>query len=162
MNCTEIMVKNPVVLRPSMKVREVVPLVLKVGTRYLPVVDEDGLFVGIFSSMTLIKHLLPHSVSLKKGKNPFELTFMQSSIGELSERLHMIIDDEIVHHILQDFDKMPVCTPETSMMEALNLLYKHHYHVVVLEKGSRRFLGVITIRGALEAIYCECEDSGEF
>ena len=119
-NCSSIMIAEPRILHPKMTIKEVFPIIRQVGTRFLPVVDDAGDFVGTFSSMTLIKLLLPSSVSIKEKKNP--------------------------------------CTPQTSIMEALNLLYHYHYHVVVLAPNSRQFLGVITVKGVLDCIHATVRD----
>lgn len=148
--CSSIMIAEPTILHPAMSIKEVFPIIRGVGTRFLPVVDDAGDFVGTFSSMTLIKLLLPSSVSIKAGKNPFDLMFMQTTLDELGERLREIGDAPITDHIFTD--DIPTCTPQTSIMEALNLLYQHHYHVVVLAPDSRQFLGVITVKGVLDSI----------
>lgn len=148
--CSSIMIAEPTILHPKMTLKEVFPIIRHVGTRFLPVVDDAGDFLGTFSSMTLIKLLLPSSVSIKEGKNPFDLMFMQTTLAELSERLEEIGDLPITEHIFTD--DVPTCTPQTSIMEALNLLYHYHYHVVVLAPDSRQFLGVITIKGVLDSI----------
>ncbi|SUO97526.1 CBS domain-containing protein [Suttonella ornithocola] len=145
-----IMIPSPVKLHPDITLIQAVHTMREVGARYLPVVDDRGNYLGGFSSMTIIRLLLPQSVSIKEGKNPFELNFMNTTIEELRERLGERGHEPITEHILKD--KLPVCTPNTSIMEALNILYKYHYHVVITEEGSRRFLGVVTINGVLEHI----------
>lgn len=155
-NCSSIMIAEPRILHPKMTIKEVFPIIRQVGTRFLPVVDDAGDFVGTFSSMTLIKLLLPSSVSIKEGKNPFDLMFMQTTLDELGERLQEIGDSLITDHIFTD--DVPTCTPQTSIMEALNLLYHYHYHVVVLAPNSRQFLGVITVKGVLDCIHATVRD----
>lgn len=148
--CSSIMTAEPTVLRPSMTLKEVFPIIRQAATRFMPVVDETGNYIGTFSSMTLIKLLLPQSVSIKAGKNPFDLMFMQTTLQELTERLQEIGDLPITEHIF--VDDVPTCTPQTSIMEVLNLIYQHHYHAIVLAPDSRQFLGVVTIKGVLDAI----------
>lgn len=148
--CASIMIPDPVTLRPDITLAEAVAIMRKVRSRYLPVVDANGDYIGGFSSMRIIKLLLPQSVSIKAGKNPFELNFMNTTVEELQERLGERAQEPITEHIL--LDKLQVCTPQTSLMEVLNLLYKHHYHIVVCEPNSRRFVGVVSIGGVLDHI----------
>lgn len=148
--CASIMIPNPVTLRPDITLAEALATMQRVRSRYLPVVDEKGDYIGGFSSMTVIKLLLPQSVSIKAGKNPFELSFMHTTLEELQERLGERGQEPITEHIL--LDKLQVCTPDTGLMEVLNLLYQYHYHVVVCEPNSRRFVGVVSISGVLDHI----------
>lgn len=148
--CADIMIPQPVILRPDITLNEAFNKIHNIGVRYLPVVNEEGDFVGIFSSMTLIKLLLPSSVSITGGSNPLDLAFMYNSIEELREKLEERGHEPITDYILTD--NLPVCTPKTSIMEALNILYKNHYHVVITAPNSKKFLGVVTINGVLDQI----------
>lgn len=148
--CADVMIPNPATLHPNMTLGEAVAKLLDVRVRYLPVVDDNGDFVGTFSSMTVIRMLLPQSVSIKEGKNPFELSFMHTTVEELQARLGERGNDPIAAHIQEE--KLKICTPDTGMMEAINLLYKHHYQLVVCEPNSRKFLGVVSISGVLRHV----------
>lgn len=148
--CANIMIPNPVTLHPDVTLDEAFATLRQVGTRYLPVVDDNHIFIGGFSSMTLIQLLLPQSVSIKAGKNPFELSFMRTTVEELRERLDERRQETIREYILPN--KLPICRPDTSIMEALNILYQHHYHAVIVEPETGRFLGVVTINGVLDHI----------
>lgn len=148
--CADIMIAQPVILRPDITLNEAFHTIHNIGVRYLPVVNDDGDFVGIFSSMTLLKLLLPNSVSITRARNPLDLAFMYTSIEELQERLKERGQEPITDYILTE--NLPVCTPKTSIMEALYILYKNHYHVVITAPNSKKFLGVVTIHGVLEQI----------
>ena len=37
-------------------------------------------------------------------------------------------------------------------MEALYLIYQYHSHAIIVEAGSRRFCGVVSINGVLDHI----------
>ncbi|MBP3194544.1 MAG: CBS domain-containing protein [Cardiobacteriaceae bacterium] len=149
-SCTSIMLSDPITLKPTLTIKETLEIVRNSPSRYMPVVDENGDYLGVFSSMTLIRLLLPESVSIKGGKNKFELDFMDTSLPELKEKVAQFADKQIKEYIITD--EVPTCTPKTSVMEALNLLYKHRYHTIVLEENSRKFLGIVSIKGTFKKI----------
>lgn len=148
--CRDIMLTQPVVLRPEQTLLEALHTIHHRGVRYLPVVDDAGNFVGIFSSLTLMRLLLPQTFSIKMGKMPVDLNFMRTSIEELRERLAAVGHESISQHIIRE--DIPTCTPDSSIMEAIHLLHAHHAHVIITEPGSRKFVGIVTINGLLDYV----------
>lgn len=149
--CRDIMLTNPVVLRPDQTLLEALRTIHNSGVRYLPVVDEEGNFVGIFSSLSLMRLLLPQTFSINMGKMPVDLNFMRTSLEELRERLGEHAHESISRHIVNE--DIPTCTPDSSIMEAIYLLHVHQAHVMVTEPGSRKFVGIVTINALLSHIF---------
>ncbi|MDO4642922.1 MAG: CBS domain-containing protein [Cardiobacteriaceae bacterium] len=146
------MIERPLTLHPSMTMAQAFEEIHHRGIRFFPVVDDNGDFMGVFSSISLIELLLPRGLinSLDKKKNPPELNFMQPSLEELRKRLQERGDEPIRDFLVtQD---VPLCTPDTSLMELLYTIYLHYSHVIVVEEGSRRFLGIVSIDGILDHI----------
>lgn len=148
--CRDIMLTNPVVLRPDQTLLQALHIIHGRGVRYLPVVDDAGNFVGIFSSLTLMRLLLPQTFSIKMGKMPVDLNFMRTSLEEVRERLGEISHETIGNHVIRE--DIPTCTPDSSIMEAIHLLHAHHAHVIITEPGSRKFAGIVTINGLLDHV----------
>lgn len=149
--CRDIMLTSPIVLRPDQTLLEALNTIHNIGVRYLPVVDEEGNFVGIFSSLTLLRLLLPQALSIGMGKKPVDLNFMRTSVEELRERLASRSTETISRHIIKE--DIPTLTPESSIMEAIHLLHAHHAHVIITAApDSRKFVGIVTINGLLNHI----------
>lgn len=148
--CGSIMIANPTTLAPDCSLLEALRTIRACSVRYLPVVDAEQNFVGIFSSLTLLSVLLPQSMNINMGRRPPELKFMRPTVGELTERLGVLADEPILDYIIRD--DISVCHPDSSIMAAIHLLNEHHAHVIVTEKDSKRFLGIITINGLLDHI----------
>lgn len=140
--CGHIMSRNPVTLKPDCTFKEALRTTRENGVRYLPVVDENQQFLGVFSSLTLLNLLLPQALSINMGKKPVDLNFMRTSIEDLQEKLGEIGNQAIREHLITD---IPTCHEESSIMEAIHILHDHHTHVIITEKDSKRFVGVITI-----------------
>lgn len=149
--CRDIMLTNPAVLRPDQTLFEALHTIHNHGVRYLPVVDEEGNFVGIFTSLELLRLLLPQTFSINMGKKPVDLNFMRLSVEELRERLGERGNETISQHIIDK--NIPTCTPDSSIMEAIYLLHTHQAHVVVTASGSRQFMGIVTINTLLNHIF---------
>lgn len=150
--CRDIMIDHPLTLHPAMTIAEAFEVIHHRGVRYFPVVDDAGDFVGIFSSMSLIELLLPRGITANpaRGKKLPELDFMKTTVEELRYRL-----SERGHEPITDYlttESIPLLHPETSLMEALYLIYQYHSHAIIVEKGGRRFLGVVSINGILDHI----------
>lgn len=150
MSCTEVMLKDPILLRPDTTIKEIFPIIRKIGKRYLPVVDENNNYIGVFSSLILISMLLPKSVQVQFGKSNLDLSFMTTNLQELKEKLKEHANDKIKDHI--SINAVPTCTPRTTILQAINLLYRHQNHVVVLEENSKQFVGVITVKSIYKHI----------
>ncbi|MDO4435990.1 MAG: CBS domain-containing protein [Cardiobacteriaceae bacterium] len=145
--CGHIMLKNPATLSPNCTFEEALLALRKNSVRYMPVVNDAGEFVGLFSSLTLLNLLLPQALSINMGKKPVDLNFMRTSMEDLVERLGEIGNNPIQEHLITD---IPTCYEDSSIMEAIHILHDHHNHVIITPKDSKRLLGVITINGLLD------------
>lgn len=141
--CEHIMVKDPVTLQPDCTFNQALAIAQECSVRYLPVVDENGRFLGLFSTLTLLNLLLPQAVSINMGKKLVDLNFMRTSMDALRAKLGEIGDELIGKHLLTD---VPICHADSSIMEAIHILHNHHTHVVVTDKATNRLLGIITIK----------------
>ncbi len=118
------------------------------GMRNLPVVDDDGRFLGVFSTVHLIELLLPVAATVEGGLT--DLSFVQDSLDDIRERYK-----NVENHKVGDFiesEHVPVVHTGTSLVEAMLLLYQHRTHVTVVEESTNKVVGVITVNGILEAL----------
>ena len=149
--CRDIMIANPETLHPDQSLHEALSKIRKSGMRYLPVVDSNGAFLGIFSSVKLLELLLPQSVSINMGRKMVDLNFMKTNVEELQERLDTIGHEPVSQHILTR--DIPTCSPDDSIMEAIFILHQHHAHVIVTAENSNQFIGIITINALLDCLH---------
>lgn len=151
--CRDVMLPHRPTLHPAMTIAGAFSAIHSRNERYFPVIGDAGNFVGVFNSMSLVELLLPRGLTANIGKDtsPPDLNFMTTTIAELRMRLHEQSDKPITDFLVTE--GVPLCTPDTSLMEALYLLYRlRRGHGVVLEKGSRRYLGLISINSVLDSI----------
>lgn len=148
--CRDIMIANPKTLAPEQTLHEALNVIHNSGVRYLPVVDHNGDFVGIFSSIKLLERLLPQSISINMGRKMADLNFMKTNIEELQEQFNILGHEPVHQHMITR--DIPTCSPDDSIMEAIYILHQHHAHVIVTEENSDRFIGVITINALLDRL----------
>lgn len=148
MSLNEIMLSDPQTVGPEATVPTAFRLMKQFGMRNLPVVDDDGRFLGVFSTVHLIELLLPVAATVEGGLT--DLSFVQDSLDDIRERYK-----NVENHKVGDFiesEHVPVVHTGTSLVEAMLLLYKHRTHVTVVEESTNKVVGVITVNGILEAL----------
>ena len=82
MKANIIMNPHPMTLRPTDTVATAADRILKHHLRHLPVVDEQGRYLGTFSVYSLLKLTLPKAVLDKHGLD--NVSFVTESVEDLA------------------------------------------------------------------------------
>ena len=147
--CGSVMGPNPIVLTPETSLGEALHTLRRAELRYLPVVDAGGHLVGVFSSLRLLALLLPQVMSINMGKTPLELNFMRTSLEDLQQRFRELADRPIAEFLIR---RLTYCTPETSLMEVVNLVHKYQARVFITEPETHKLLGVVSTEQLIDQI----------
>jgi len=134
---------NPVFLRTSDTVARGAELIMSKQRRSLPVVDEEGRYVGMFSANCLLYLVLPQAATMEKGLD--SLPYVQNSMNDLRERLKKYLDKP-VSLCLKKKD-VAVVHPDTPLVETLLTLYKARANLPVVDRVSGRLVGTISYYG---------------
>jgi CBS domain-containing protein len=146
-----IMNPDPMTLRPTDTVATAADRILKHHLRHLPVVDEQGRYLGTFSIYSLLKLTLPKAVLDKHGLD--NVSFVTESVGDLAQRLGGRRDEPVVNWLSQDD---PVMHPDTPTMEIMLLmLHGRTTSVPVVNKTNGRLEGIISFWDVLEKLLAE-------
>lgn len=160
LTCKDVMGKSQATLSPTDTVSTAFHLMRKKGIRFLPVVDADGVYLGVFTSPTLIKLLLPRAMTIelsggkKHNKSINNLGFYKIDEETFQESLAEEKDEPVINH-LSDPGNIPTVNPDTAVMEGVLLLHKYKRHVIVVEPDSNKFVGVVSINSMLKTIFDE-------
>lgn len=112
--------------------------------RKLVVLDGER-FVGFFSLKGIIRHLLPKALTLQEEIPDME--FIHGDEADVIERLGAL-GEKILSDVVTE---PPVfVTNETDLTETLRHLYVHDSPLPVVDKLSRKFLGLVTAQSMLE------------
>lgn len=119
----------------------------------MPVVDPEGRYLGMFGRSRLFELILPKVVAIDTdlpnlARLP-DLSFFPDDLGLVHERLREFAADSVGTHL---DTKVPVLHPDTPIVATLFLLYRTRNFLPVVDKASRRLVGLVTIWNAIAAI----------
>lgn len=156
LTCQDVMVSpdRQITVGPETSVSDAFQLFKKHRARFLPVVDDKGVYLGVFTAPTLLKLLLPRAATI--GLNTDSMQFSIDSLGFMSlttedfqERLAALKDENVRDNMSSPVN-IPVVAPSTPIMEGIFLYYKFKRHVVLVEPGTGRFVGTVSSNSLLE------------
>jgi CBS domain-containing protein len=109
--------------------------------RSLPVVDDKGIYRGTFDLLNIWEILLPRAALLASQSVP-DLSFLSGSRENLVQKLNEAAPRPISEFL--DNDKTFILYPDTPVEEAILLLYRRSAPLPVVDRKSRKLLGVVT------------------
>lgn len=146
--CTRAMVSEATTLKPDNTVEEALKLFEERNIRNVPVVDDKGEFLGLFGLRQIVLNLLPKAATMEKGLD--NLNFVVDAAPGIAKRLrklHPVTVGEIMNADASYVHE------ETSTIEALRVMSEKGSPVVVVEKDSKRFKGIISRKTLLANLY---------
>ncbi|NVO57996.1 CBS domain-containing protein [Rhodobacteraceae bacterium B1Z28] len=116
--------------------------------RFLPVVDTQGKFAGVFTAPTLIKMILPNAaligMSSEATRVPISsLSFMDLTKEDFKEQITRLNEERVGDHMSNPAN-IPVAAPDTPVMEGIFLIHKFKRHVFLVEPDTGRFVGTVS------------------
>ncbi len=139
MTARSVMNPNPAVLRCSDKISLAADHVMAQRCRRLPVIDEEGRYVGVFGINCLLRLVLPKAVVMENGLET--ASFMRTTLSDLHRRFNEVKDEPINICMGED---APTVAPDLPLVETLRILYKHMGSLPVVDPDDGRLLGVVT------------------
>ena len=147
MNAKILMNPNPMTLRPSDTVATAADRILKHHLRHLPVVDEQGCYLGTFSIYSLLKLTLPKAVLDKYGLD--NVSFITENLVDLAQRLGSRREEPVRNWL----NIHEVAHPDTPAMEVMLLmLHGRTTSVPVVNKENNRLEGIVSFWDVLEKL----------
>lgn len=135
MKVKEFMEETEITLRRNQSLKEAARIFVEEGRHILPVVDEDGNFLGILRKMDLIWPFIPFYEG--EPLNP-------GSLSDEDARLYLVED-------VMEWD-VPTVSPDDDIAKAAALLGKEGFESIpVVEEG--KFLGIITTTAICRAFF---------
>ncbi|RRS31296.1 MAG: hypothetical protein OI74_14610 [Gammaproteobacteria bacterium (ex Lamellibrachia satsuma)] len=130
---------SPTVLKPTDTISTAVQEIMQHRYRQVPVVTEDGGFLGVFGVNCLLKLVLPKAAVMEKGLT--SLSFVYESLGDLHQRLKDMEHEPISICMKQDVE---IVTPDTPLVETLLVLYRNRTSIPVVDPENNKLLGMIS------------------
>ncbi len=139
MTAESVMDPNPTVLKPTDTIRTAATYILDNRYRALPVVDDEGRYIGIFGVNCLLRQVLPKAVMMESGLE--NVGFIHETLHDLHERLLEVENNPITTCMHSDITTV---TPNTPLVETLLLLYRTRISIPVVAPGTGKLVGMIS------------------
>ncbi|MEP2781613.1 MAG: CBS domain-containing protein [Pseudoruegeria sp.] len=156
LTCQDVMVapERQITIRPEASVAEAFQLIKKNRARFLPVVAEDGKYVGVFTAPTLLKLFLPKAAIIALNDDTMRvplsgLGFMSLSKEDFNAQLEALQYEKVGKNMSNPAN-IPVTAPDTPIMEGIFLYYKFKRHVVLVEPATGLFVGTVSSNSLLD------------
>ncbi len=149
MTAQTLMNPNPVTLRLTDTVAAAAEHIIKQHLRHIPVVDDQGRYVGTFSIYSLLQLALPKAVTMKAGLS--NAGFVNEETPELAQRLRERGNEPVANWLSKD----PVLYPDSSAMDALLMLLQGRVSVPVVDKQSQKLAGMMSSWNVIEKLTTE-------
>lgn len=143
----DVMVVDPITVKPSDSVETVLKLLEEKHISGLPVVDEEGKVVGVVSEADLL-------FKEKPIRMPLYLTFLDSIIylepldkfrQQLKKSLGVLVEDVMSSNPI-------TISPDTSVSQAAELILNKRINRLPVVDGTERLVGIITRNDLLKAL----------
>lgn len=140
-------------LTPDVTVGEAMLKMCEHKVHNLPVVDENGAFVGLFSLRRVTHALLPVAAQISDIRLDFDMSFLSDQSDNYLLRLREL-GTRPVADLLEKKKKLRFCTPETPIPRLLQLLSENPttLPVVVLEGKKKKVVGMVSTWDVLNKI----------
>ena len=108
--------------------------------RSLPVVDDEGRFLGMLTADCLLYLCLPKAATMERGLDG--VAYIQESLQDLGERLNRYMNEPVTL-CLKQRDRS-VVHPNTPLVETLLRLYETKDNLSVVDKETECLVGMIS------------------
>jgi len=139
MTASAVMDPNPTVVHPDDIIDTAARHIMAHRYRNLPVVDDEGRYLGIFGVNCLLKLVLPKAAVMEKGLD--SLSFVHETLADLHLRLNEIGQEPVSVCMNTELVTVP---PDHPLVETLLILYRTKTSIPVVEPESGRLLGMIS------------------
>ncbi len=146
-----IMTSDLVVVKPTDKVSDALSLMHEHNLHDLPVVDDEGSFVGMFGRRRFVQALLPMAARDKYGLS--DLSFLPDREKELNKHLKRVGDDPVSKY-LEKKKYLTFCKPNTPFPKLLHMLCESSSSmpVVVIKGKEKKVVGMVSTWDVLDKL----------
>lgn len=158
LTCADVMVSPDLqkTIHPDASVAEALDSLRSRRARFLPVVDENGKYHGVFSAPTMLKLLLPKAATIGLNTDSMRVSmdnlgFMNLETEHFSQQVESLKKEKVTDN-MSDPNNIPVAAPDTPIMEGIFLMYKFKRHVMLVEPKTQRFVGTVSANSLFDNV----------
>jgi CBS domain-containing protein len=138
---------RPIALKLTDRLQDAAEIILTHHFRNVPVVDEQGRYLGVISSNRLLASILPKAATLDEGMA--DLSFVKDTVEDLRERWREAEDLPVTQFLDTSLRTVP---PDASLTETLLALYQNRTSLPVVEQPCGRLVGIVSHWGVGMAV----------
>ncbi len=138
MKASDVMDPHPSTLKATDLIETAVNKIMSHRYRAIPVVNEHGCYVGMFSINCLLKQVIPQAVFLHGLEN---VSFIHESLLDLYNRFDAVKHEPISICLSEDIKSVG---PDTPLTDTMLQLYETRHSIPVIEPNSSKLLGMIS------------------
>lgn len=131
--------RNPTSVKPDDRIGLAASHIMKHRYRNLPVVDDEGHYLGIFGVNSILRLVLPKAAVIKFGLE--EVSFVHETLENLHERLREVENEPISRYMSTDVATVP---PNKPLVETLLILYRTKTSIPVVDPDTGKLAGMIS------------------
>ncbi|WP_321336690.1 CBS domain-containing protein [uncultured Cohaesibacter sp.] len=144
MPCKDAMIEKVISLTPDMNVEDALHILENERIRTAPVLSKDNTLLGMFGFMSVMRQVLPVSVTMPNGLE--HLDFARGAKPDIAKRISETKSKTVEAAMEQE----PITiSPDLSVWEGILMLTKHGSPLPVVESGTHKFLGILTEQSAI-------------
>lgn len=143
MPCHSAIAKKNITASPEDSVEKVLKAVKKEKVSSAAIIDENGIFVGLFSRKILLSNLIPVSIAMADG---VQIDVRVTAAPGVAKRLSNVKN----HAVSEVMDRKPTkIKPDAPIWEGVSLLTKHGGPLCVVDDNDK-FHGFLTYTSLIE------------
>ena len=142
-----VMDPHPTSVKPDDLVSTAAAFIMKHRYRNLPVIDDEGHYLGIFGVNCLLRLVLPKAAVMEQGLT--EVSFIHENLSDLHNRLREVEAQPVSVCMNTDIATVP---PNKPLVETLLILYRTKTSIPVVDPETGKLLGMISYWDAGENI----------
>lgn len=151
--CRSIMATDFAVLSASTTLTECVRTLLQNRVLAMPVVDENGIYLGHFRKNLVISAVLPQVAVLDERidriSRMIDTGLLQDTMEDVRARFALVAIDPVRLHLDRE---APVLRPDQSLATAMYYLYRGRNFLPVVDPADGRLVGVVSAFDVLETL----------
>lgn len=129
----------PAVLHSTDTIREAAHCIMEYRYRSVPVLDQNGCYLGVFGVNCLLRQVLPKAAIMEDGLE--DVSFIREGLSELHERLREVEAQPVTQCLNRGVEPVP---PDMPLVETLLRLYRTRSSIPVVDPDSGKLLGMIS------------------
>lgn len=149
MTVGDMMNRAPVFLRTHQTFGEGFRVLVETGHKFLPVVDDQGVYQGNFDLRDVWGVLLPKAVRLNR-QSIEDLSYVPSSREKMVSQLAAAAQEPVTKYVTKS--DSPPLSPESPAIQGILMLDECGETLAVVDRKTHQLLGVLSANDVLNAL----------